>query len=220
MLRGTKEYAEHHNDNYAKIAREYCLNQLLNGKYGEVAEIAGDAAKMNCKLGGGKMCGLSDLFVEEMVKRQVENYLKGVLSRIDESWGRGWGAKARRKTGLSFNLGFSDAEFETAFYLASKGRDVMSRNDMTGGDGYVGNIRVDFKLVTKDRSETIFQSLKSANKQTAAGVRMAVVDLRPGGASEETARGALGDFQRKNTSYLESVMFIRGDSDFTLPGGG
>ncbi|MFF8616009.1 RHS repeat-associated core domain-containing protein [Streptomyces sp. NPDC015350] len=215
-----QEHAAHHNENYAKIAREYRLDQLINGKYGEVADIAGDAAKMNCKLGGGAMCGLSDFLAEEMVKKQVEKYLKGVLSNIDESWGRDWGPKARRKTGLSFNLGFSDEEFETAFYLARKGYSIMSRDDSLGGDAYMNDVRVDFKLVTKDRSETIVQSLKSANKQTAAGVRMAVVDLRPGGASEETVREALRDFQRKNTSYLESVMFITGNSDFTLPGGG
>ncbi|MEV1039260.1 hypothetical protein AB0J01_21645 [Streptomyces sp. NPDC050204] len=108
--------------------------ELINGKYGEIADIAGDAAKMNCKLGGGMMCGLSDFFTEEVVKKQVEKYLEGVLGRIDESWGRNWGPKARRKTGLSFDLGFSDEEFETAFYLARKGYDVMSRDDTEGGD--------------------------------------------------------------------------------------
>ncbi|MFG2218388.1 RHS repeat-associated core domain-containing protein [Streptomyces sp. NPDC048685] len=215
-----QEYAQHHNDNYEKIARECRLDQLINGEYGEIADIAGDAAKMNCKLGGGMMCGLSDFFTEEVVKEQVEKYLEGVLSRIDESWGRNWGPKARRKTGLSFDLGFSDEEFETASYLARKGHDVMSRDDTEGGDAYVNDVRVDFKRVITDRSSTIVDRLGRANKQAARGVRMAVVDLRPGGASEETARTALRDFQRTKTSHLKSVMFIVGDSHFTLPGGG
>ncbi|MER5370678.1 hypothetical protein [Streptomyces sp. NPDC002722] len=59
--------------------------ELINGEYGEIADIAGDAAKMNCKLGSGMMCGLSDFFAEELVKKQVEKYLEGVLGRIDES---------------------------------------------------------------------------------------------------------------------------------------
>ncbi|MER5370677.1 hypothetical protein [Streptomyces sp. NPDC002722] len=84
----------------------------------------------------------------------------------------------------------------------------------------MNDVRVDFKRVTTDKSSTIVDRLGSANKQAARGVRMAVVDLRPGGASEETARTALRDFQRTKTSHLKSVMFIVGDSHFTLPGGG
>ncbi|MFK4687783.1 RHS repeat-associated core domain-containing protein [Streptomyces pristinaespiralis] len=195
------------NAEIAAQLRKERVKQILDGKFdltNYYEEVAEDIMEDSCRRGARDGCGAANL-AEDIMDwlGPFESDIEELMENIDESW------KAQAVKGP---FAFDDAEFQIALTLAIHGHKVTSRNDRQEvphkGDAWVDGKRTEFKEMKSVRDDGLRNHLKKADRQQK--VEMAVVDLRRGGMSEESAIKGYDDFKRSNTNIRKVVIYGRG----------
>ncbi|MFF4098899.1 RHS repeat-associated core domain-containing protein [Streptomyces sp. NPDC001903] len=162
-----------------------------------------------------------DFFGVELTEG-MDDHIKKILSRIDESWT--WAGQEPK--GKDVPLAFNDQEFEIAWKLAEEGHHVVARGEgrtpdrwAPGGvgsfDAWVDGIRTEFKDLSpqgKNARNSIVKEIQSGWTQGADAV---IVRLRD--HDEDMARSAVNSVRvsKQKPTGLTSVRIIGDDYDFT-----
>ncbi|MEU0273905.1 RHS repeat-associated core domain-containing protein [Streptomyces sp. NPDC006307] len=181
------------------------MAQISAGAFGirDAVDSAGDAQHFSCRGKGGDAAFCRG--VEEAWELAMWNDVRKAVQRIDESWASPENIKKNN------GRGFTDKEYELAFYLAMNGRkNVMSRNDTDGaGDAWVDAKRSEFKAPTSRNA--IQTRLKKAHTQNVDHVYL---DVRGTGLQREdverAVRGQVKSFVSGPT--FAEVWAVGGDS--------
>ncbi|MFI9549905.1 RHS repeat-associated core domain-containing protein [Streptomyces sp. NPDC052016] len=153
-----------------------------------------------------------------------DEYIKKVLSRIDESWT--WPTKEQNLKNKKIDTKFDAAEFEIALKLAEEGHDVVARGEgrskerwAPGANGsfdaWVDGIRTEFKTPDSSQPGAVAKHIRKADEQGADAV---IVHLPDG--NERLARSAIASAKRtaftsKTPLNLTTIRMIGDGFDFT-----
>ncbi|MFI8186485.1 RHS repeat-associated core domain-containing protein [Actinacidiphila glaucinigra] len=199
------------NADIAADLRKERVQQILDGQW-DLTNYAEEAAEeideKFCQRGARDGCGAYNLAHDLMeMMGPSRSDAEEIMERIDESWKR-----KNTKSGASEFAFDKPGEFQIALTLAIHGHRVMSRNDDQqephAGDAWVDDQRADFKALSSDKSNRIRDALRDAEKKQK--VDLVVIDTRPGGMSEETARAGFNEFNRGGRTMQRVIVFGRG----------
>ncbi|MET9967956.1 RHS repeat-associated core domain-containing protein [Streptomyces sp. NPDC006356] len=199
------------NADIAAQLRKERVNQILDGEWdltNYIEEAVEDVEEQTCRRGARDGCGAYNLAKDLMEMFGPDrDEAEEIMERIDESWKR---KNKQGESGFAFD---DDAEFQIALTLAIHGHEVMSRNDDQlpphAGDAWVDDKRAEFKAMTSLRSDGLKNHLKKADRDQQ--VDMAVVDLRPGGMSEDAAEDGIRQFKRGAQGNVQRIIIFGRD---------